>query len=66
MIVDAEIDSISGNKYTTDGVISNDSGGKPGILLASTVKEYEADTVSKVDGSAIKRGVLTAVRKAFR
>ncbi|MBR0060631.1 MAG: calcium-binding protein, partial [Selenomonadaceae bacterium] len=60
LIVDAndeEIDSISGNKYTTDGVISNDEDGEPGILLASTVKEYKADSVSKVDGSAIKRGV---------
>ena len=55
-MIDSEknpVDAISGNNYTTEGVIKNDT-----IKLKSDLeKEYKADNVSTVDGSQLEEGI---------
>ena len=51
-----DIASLSGNKYTADGIIANDANGEPSIVLSPTFKgKYIANSVSKVDGSQTKK-----------
>ena len=49
----SDIESISGNTYTADGVVKGDT-----IKLASDLEgEYTADSLSVVDGSQLENGV---------
>ena len=53
-----EIDSLSGNEYTSDGIITYDEGGEAGIVLSSTFRgTYTASEVAKVDGAQTKKGI---------
>ena len=68
IIVDSagsEIESLSGNKYTKDGVISHIEGGELGIVLTPTFKKtYTANAVAVVDGSQTKRGITIDANSA--
>ena len=53
-----EIETLSGNEYTTDGIISYDAGGEAGIVLTSTFRRtYTASEVARVDGSKTRKGI---------
>ena len=54
---DKDIEEISGNNYTTDGIISNVQSGDKKIILTEDLEEYTVDRVRIIDGSQNKAGI---------
>jgi len=52
-----EIDSLSGNEYTKEGIITYEDG-NANIVLTSTFRgSYKAENIDRIDGSKTKKGI---------
>ena len=54
---DKDIAAVSGNMYTTDGIIGKTAEDEARIILAAGVAEYKADSVSIADASKLQAGM---------